>query len=82
MPGHTFSLDIPHSIKVDAILYWPRKNTQGAQHINIDANNYIKVTHECPDTALVTPKLHLQAPPHEAIHHVQANSPAISPGTT
>ena len=82
MPGHTLSLDIPHSIKVDNIHYWPSKNIQGAQHININSNNYIRVTYECPDTASITPKLHLPAPTHEPIHHVQGHSPAISQATT
>ena len=63
------------------IHYWPKKNIQGAQDINIDCNNYIKVTHAYPDTALVTPKLHLVAPSHEAIHHVQGHSLDDSKGT-
>ena len=82
MLGHTFSLDIPYSIKVDAIHHWPKKNIQGAQHINIDSNNYIRVAHECPDTASVISKLHLPAPPHEPIHHIQGYSLAILQGTT
>ena len=67
---------------MDAIHYWPRKNIQGAQYINIDSNNYIKVTHEYLDTASVAPKLHLPAPPHEPIRHIQGHSPTISQGTT
>ena len=82
MAGHTLRLDIPHLKKVDTIHDWPNNNIQGAQHINIDSNNYIRVTHACLDTASVTPKLHLPAPPHEPIHHIQGHSPAISQGTT
>ena len=82
MLGHTLSLRIPYSIKVDAIHYWPRKDIQVAQNINIDSKNYIKVTHECPNTASVTAKLHLPAPLHEPIHHIQGHSPTISQSTT
>ena len=76
MPGHTLSLYIPHSIKVDAIHYWPRKNIQGAQHININSSRSIRVTHDCSNTASITPQLHLPAPPHEPIHHTQDHSPS------
>ena len=57
-------------------------NIQGAQHINKDSNNYIKLSHEQSDIASITPKLHLPAPTHETIHHVQAHSLTISQGTT
>ena len=47
-----------------------------------NTKNYIKVTHEHPDTASVSPKLHLTAPLHEPTHHVQIYSLTISQGTT
>ena len=62
---------VSHSRKVDAINYWPRYNIQGAQHININSNINISVTHECPYTILVMLQLYIPAPLHESIHHAQ-----------
>ena len=82
MPGHTLSLGIPHAIKVDDVQYWPRKNIQEAQHINVNSRRSIRVTHDCPNTASITPQLHLPAPPHELTHHAPDYSLTISQGTT
>ena len=42
----------------------------------------MRVTHEQCNIASITPKLHLPAPPHEPIHHVQAHSLTISQDIT
>ena len=82
MLGHTLSLYILHSLLVNSNFYWPNMNIQGAKHINMTLKTTSELTHEPSNIALITPKLHLPAPPHEPIHHLQAHSLTISQDIT
>ena len=55
---------------------------QGAQHININSNISIRVTHDCPNIASTALQLHQLVPLHESIHHAQDHSLTILQGTT
>ena len=81
MLGYTLSLDLLHSIEVDSINYWPKKNIKGAQHIEIESDNYIRVTYVRSNTASTAPKLHQPAILYEPTCHTQAHSLTISQGT-
>ena len=59
----------------------PEINIQGAQHIYIDSNISIRVTHVCSSIALTALQLYQLVPIHESIHHVQDHSLTILQGT-
>ena len=84
--------DIPSACVSHTRCKWIPYNTgpeyiQGAQHINLNSNISIRVTHDYPNVllkqyALTALQLHQLVPLHKSIHHVQDHSLTILQGTT